>query len=151
MTMCCARVILVLTAILFLATSCERHPKERIHVLPNNFYGWVVIRQSVAGAPSLGVSDEVVMIDVPENGYLETSSSLYKEWGVDLFQYSDGTRIPSAVENGAHENAVRGRGFLSVLNNRPVEISYFFVGSQQDFNSDRHGWRRSIPETVSLP
>ena len=63
----------------------NRKRTNRDYVLPQGYEGWVCIKYKVPGAPELPLQDGVLVITLPDSGYLETSSSLESGWGKDRF------------------------------------------------------------------
>lgn len=79
----------------------NRQPRH--YYIPEGFSGWVTIRYEKPDAPALEEKDGVLMIWVPENGIVETSSKLVNGWARDEhFWYGDGqvVSIPKAVGEG---------------------------------------------------
>jgi hypothetical protein len=109
----------------------HRRPPSRF-LIPFGYTGWITIQYRVASAPPLPREGKFLLVRLPDNGSLQTSSDLPEGWADDqFFYYSGNTR--EALSNagwckgGMIWDQAIGRKDSTELSQK------FFVGNERQF------------------
>ena len=114
------------------------HPREgKKYYLPEKYRGWVCITYEKEGAPPLDIEGDALIIKIPENGRLETSSRA-------TIAYSEGYYVPTYShyyyysDKGSREakTLALGGGFTIQKKGKREYTSYFWVSTEEDIKSD---------------
>jgi len=138
-----ATISVVTIAVLGLMFYAHTHrPKGEKIYLPEKYAGWVCVSYNVDGAPPLPEEDGFLVVKIPPNGILKTSSALRTSPREDeYFYYSEnGIRKAQEIQLGGggtvqkkDEKAITAQFWLSSGNR---ESDYEKYVKNSDVNSD---------------
>ena len=104
---------------------------NRRYIIPQGYKGWVTIRYNFPGSPPLPEVDGFYQLQIPDSGYLFTSTPLEKGWGKDEFYWQSPSGLVSIpnytqTEEGTqmyiHGRDIRPFSHEALLNQLPVGV-----------------------------
>lgn len=94
----------------------SHRPKGEKMYLPEKYAGWVCVSYSVDGAPPLPEEDGFLVVKIPPNGIVKTSSELRTSPKESEYYYynESGTRKASELQHGGG-GTIREKGEKSIM------------------------------------
>jgi Family of unknown function (DUF6843) len=125
----------ILTLALVVLVTCVQEPKRHPckYFVPEGLVGWIQVYYEVSDAPPLQVEDGYLILRIPPNGTLQTSSKPEVGWAKDEVHYytKEGSRIlPWSGWGGG--GMVWGLG-STIRSDGSVERESFFVGTEAEY------------------
>ncbi len=122
----------IILAILYFGLLFYAHSPQKggRYYFPEKYAGWVCVSYEVEGKPPLDIQDDFLILKIPENGILKTSSNprlspLYDEY---YYYTEEGAREAEEIEFGG--------GFTRQTEGEKAFTSYFWISSgdvQEDY------------------
>ena len=115
--------------LVLLISACSESSKGHRYYLPEMYAGWVCVYYDVDNAPPLPVEDGYLVVKIPENGIVKTSSRPRGEKLKSEYYYYGARGIRSAME------LKLGGGFTVQKEGEKQFVSYWWISSN-DANAD---------------
>jgi len=113
-------------------------PEEgKKYLFPEGYRGWVCITYDKPGTPALKIEGDALVLKVPKNGVIETSSrsTIVDAKGTHVFTYSKYYYYSEKGRREAPEIAMGG-GFNQMGADTDLYTSYFWISTKENIKSD---------------
>ena len=139
----------ILLVFSFVASACEKN-KKRVHVVPDNYNGWILILENQEIGQEAIISDNVQVIVFSEDGLSKIKGQYLPGWGSDLFLTYGGETIPCHPDVKDDAYAIRSRkgGFIEKGDAKLV-YQTMFIGKLDELNADQDGYESKLRTLIS--